>query len=283
MIMKKDSGQVILVLILVMTVALAIGLSVVQRSLSDITTATKQEQSQRAFSAAEAGIERALGGGSNSVGSDETGNQSSSALVKTGNYPLPNQALEFPSVNKEEMAQFWLADPKTLTPYYIGNSFDVYFGLTSTGDDPAIEVSTVTKETDGSYKIRKDYFDSNSNRTTQNNFSSLAFCNSSSINTSSSSDTTSPDRSFRCKATISGFDTANSTLILTRVRVLYSNASQPLAVKPAASSSLPPQVQILTSKGTSGETERQVQLFKQDSTVPFLFDYAIFSTAEIKK
>ena len=58
--MNNERGQIILVLVLVITVALAIGISVVQRSLSDISTSTKVEESSRAFSAAEAGIERAL-------------------------------------------------------------------------------------------------------------------------------------------------------------------------------------------------------------------------------
>ena len=44
-------ATIILILVLVMTVALAIGISVIQRSLSDISTATKVEQSSRAFSA----------------------------------------------------------------------------------------------------------------------------------------------------------------------------------------------------------------------------------------
>ena len=59
--MKEQKGQVILILILVMTVGLAIGLSIVQKSLVDISTASKIEQSSRAYSAAEAGVERAFG------------------------------------------------------------------------------------------------------------------------------------------------------------------------------------------------------------------------------
>ena len=56
----NKKGQILLALILVMTVALAIGLSVIQKSLVDVSTSTKVEQSSMAFSAAEAGIERSL-------------------------------------------------------------------------------------------------------------------------------------------------------------------------------------------------------------------------------
>src|SRR3989339_1641784 len=75
---RRQAGQVILILILVMAVALAIGISVIQRSLSDISTSSKVEQSSRAFSAAEAGIEKALRGDATAVSFPEN---NSSATV----------------------------------------------------------------------------------------------------------------------------------------------------------------------------------------------------------
>ncbi len=47
--MNNQKGQLILILILVMTVALSIGLSIVQKSLVDVSTSSKVEQSSRAF------------------------------------------------------------------------------------------------------------------------------------------------------------------------------------------------------------------------------------------
>ena len=55
-----NKGQIILVLLLMAAVAITIALSVVQRSLVDISSSVKQEESTRALSAAEAGIEKAL-------------------------------------------------------------------------------------------------------------------------------------------------------------------------------------------------------------------------------
>ena len=69
----KEKGQIILILLLVMTVALGVGLTIVQRSLTDISTSTKVEQSSRAFSAAEAGIEKALQGDISSVNFPDAG------------------------------------------------------------------------------------------------------------------------------------------------------------------------------------------------------------------
>lgn len=56
----KNRGQMILVILLVMAVGLTIGLSVASRSITDVNFSTKIEDSSRAFSAAESGIEEAL-------------------------------------------------------------------------------------------------------------------------------------------------------------------------------------------------------------------------------
>lgn len=56
----SHSGQTLLVVVLMMVVALTVSLSVVLRSVSNVRTSTDEENSSRAFSAAEAGLELAL-------------------------------------------------------------------------------------------------------------------------------------------------------------------------------------------------------------------------------
>ncbi len=51
------SGQVLLITMLVMAVATTIGLALASRSTQDVNISTQVEESSRAFSAAEAGIE----------------------------------------------------------------------------------------------------------------------------------------------------------------------------------------------------------------------------------
>src|SRR3989304_7660349 len=58
--MANQKGQAVLVVLLVMAVAVTVVLSVVASSTSDIRIGTTETQSLRAFSAAEAGIEKAL-------------------------------------------------------------------------------------------------------------------------------------------------------------------------------------------------------------------------------
>ncbi len=58
--MKRRSGQILILVLLVVVVALAVGLSVASRNIVNLRTATQSEQSARAFSAAEGGVEDVL-------------------------------------------------------------------------------------------------------------------------------------------------------------------------------------------------------------------------------
>jgi hypothetical protein len=57
---NRQSGQVALIILLVMVVVLTVGLSLISHSVTDISISKDEEEAMRAFSAAEAGIEEAL-------------------------------------------------------------------------------------------------------------------------------------------------------------------------------------------------------------------------------
>src|SRR3989344_7650033 len=57
---KNDSGQVLLIVLLAMAVIATVVLSISSRSISEVTISSREDESVRAFSAAEAGIEQAL-------------------------------------------------------------------------------------------------------------------------------------------------------------------------------------------------------------------------------
>lgn len=284
--MKKQNGQIVLVLLLIISVALGIGLSIVNRSISDISTATKIEQSSRAFSAAEAGIERAV---KNSLSNQDTptftlGESEVNVDVKD-NLPEAGQALEYPPISKEEIAHVWLVNPTTLaadgyngtpggTPLYI------YWGdLSATGADiPAIEISFVYLS-GSNYQTQKFYYDLDGSRRSSNGFLDPGNCTHSPVTSALST------RSFKCRVTID-VNTTNfpglTRLTLVRARILYSSISQPFAVA-ATSGSLPKQAKMFTSTGTTVDTQRKVRLFQVSKVVPFYFDYALFSAGEISK
>lgn len=283
--MKRERGQTILILVLVMTVALAIGISVTQRSLSDISTSTKVEQSSRAFSAAEAGIDKAIQNNTAITTSIPLGNNSAIASVTVNeNVPGPGEAFEYPSLQKEEMAHVWLADPDDLTEVYAGSSLGIYWGdpnITATGDKPAIAITVVYQTTAGAYKSKKYYYDELLTR--NNRFPQPDSCTLSPIITSEAPG----GKTFYCKEDIDVSAGAFSPdvldrLILVRARLLYNEKAHPLAVRPIGGN-LPYQGKKFLSTGVSGDTTRKVQVLREEKVVPPYFDYGIFSMAEIDK
>src|SRR3990167_8727041 len=79
---KNNSGQAVLIVLLSLSVVLIIVLYIMSRSITDISLSSKEEDSMRAFSAAEAGIERALVIG-NSIDPTTIGSASFSADVSS--------------------------------------------------------------------------------------------------------------------------------------------------------------------------------------------------------
>lgn len=294
--MLGSKGETILILILVMTVALAIGLSIVQKSLIDVSTASKVEQSSRAFSAAEAGIEKALQEStitSHSTPSFTDNSSSVTSILDTGLIPpvaaigARQDALEIPNIGKEEIAQVWLADfNSTANPppaYYQQPTLEVYWG-NNPQDQPAIEL-TLVHWGGSNYQPSKWYLDPVAAR--DNGFTK--------VNLNCVGGYT-PNRglsAYQCKYDVPLPASSDTTWpILLRARMLYK-ASQPIAVGAAVdcpstvtsctSYSLPPQARIIVSTGVAGETQRRVKIFQQSKIIPPFFDYAIFSAGDISK
>ena len=61
--MQTARGQALVIILLVLAVASTVVLSLVSRTVTDVAITTKEKDSSRAFSAAEAGVEEALVGG----------------------------------------------------------------------------------------------------------------------------------------------------------------------------------------------------------------------------
>lgn len=294
----NQKGQLILILILVMTVALSIGLSIVQRSLVDISISSKVEQSSRAFSAAEAGIEKALRGDTTLQTFSEN-NSRVIALEDSGLLPAqassPNQqaAIEFTPLAKEDVAQVWLADLNSSsnppTAVYAQPTLNIYWGNSST-DKAAIEVTLIYYN--GSlYTSRKWYLDNPSaTRNPANGFDNSA-TSISCAGTYIIGVTT-----YQCRKTLGDNNgtgngplpaTSPNRLILLRMRLLYNTTSQPFAIQATgtcgAACSLPPQARRILSTGAAGETQRKIQLLQLQKVVPTYFDYVIFSSGAITK
>lgn len=295
-----QSGQVVVILLLVMVVALALGLSVVGHSISDISTSTRVEDSARAYLAAEAGIERAI------ISAAESGplpvplsNNSNATVNWSRTLPPVGVALEFPPFGKESFAHFWLASPETLDPYYGSASqgraddFEVYFGVArdysttpvDRDNQPAVEVHVVTQR-GNTYESKKFYYDSYNGTSPgrdSNGFSGCATRDPNGVRVATNN--YSGTRPFYCRVNVNyrtASDRGNVNPVLVRVRILYSNTSHPVALKPTAGS-LPPQASVYNSTGVAGNTQRDLSVFQQKFVVPYMFDYVLFSSGEIRK
>lgn len=291
---RRQAGQVVLILVLIMTVALAIGISVVQRSLSDISTSSKVEQSSRAFSAAEAGIEKALKGDFGSVTFSENSSEAQISpeelfppQVSAGNIQSP---FEYPPLAKEETAHVWLADPTADLPScnspkvcYKHSSLDVYWGDPSAEDKAALALNLVYW--DGTkYASRKWYLDQQN----RNNFCQVNCSGNNPIGSNNYQCRFRLGDNSGCLNSPGGFDNSPlpQDLILIRARLLDNTTSQPFAVgatSPCANCSLPTQARRFVSTGISGQTQRKIELFQVLNVVPPYFDYAIFAAGEIDK
>lgn len=309
MIVKRQlnqSGQIVVIALLAMVVVLAIALVIVGRSMMEIATSTKTEESSRAFSAAEAGIEKALqdpsfisNGGGNLL---SFGNNAQASVDINANLPDSGLPLEHPPIGKESFAQFWLADPysDTLSGGYQQSKFNVYFGavkdangqtidyLADPENQPAIEVMVVYFD-GSSYKSIRYLYDSYGSLATETNndrrangFGSCALGRNLSVETNRINHFT----VFYCGVTVpsSGTDLPAGTKIMVRARVLYSSLSHPIAVGPVDRNfSIPKQATISKSTGTVGNVQRSIEVFKQQSVMPQFLDYALFSASTLQR
>lgn len=274
--MRNQSGQIILGLILVMVVALGIGLAVVQKSLVDVSTSSKVEQSSRAFSAAEAGIEKALSGDLSGVnfttdnnsktknpGIGTSPSSSDTTVYSSGPIPcVPGQtgcdqgagtrqaALEFPPLAKEDTTQIWLSDPNcslvsiASCKFYSQQYLDFYWGnADSKSDLPGLEVTIIYY--DGTaFQAQKWYLDRqilpDDSQNRQNNGFTPVTCldkNSVDANHKIGNDPYQCLKEIDLSSKIPNF--SNSILFLARIRLLYNSTSQPFAIQAVRGSSCP--------------------------------------------
>lgn len=320
---RNEKGQIAVILLLFILVALTIGLAATQRSLTNIITSTDAEQSSRAFSAAEAGLQRSIAAvnpivlsGPNPspppVLESELGNSANASLNVINNLPRSaaqigsdhGEPLEYPPIGKDAIAQFWLANPtnsnsnwnKNVGSFnspqfaFSGPSLEVYWGFNNpvSNPQPAIELNLVVENGTGGFDSHRYFFDNFAlGRTGSNNFTPIPAgdCSGTTIHTSSSVSATATDRSFYCHASIPV--AAGDVPIILRARILYSNGKEPIAVAPMGNCgincSLPPQAAIYTSRGFSGQSQKTLQVFRQPFYVSPLLDFALFSAGEIRK
>jgi len=293
----QEKGQALLVVLLTMAVILTVVLSVISRSITDISTTTYSEEALRAFSAAEAGVEKAL-----IVGTDVSENVGDASFIadisglaegSTGfNYPV--------DVNSGESIYLWFVshdpsgtlacNPSGGLPCYTGSSLQFCWGREGTGVDansPAVEISVFYDTTQAgvgsgnfsTVKVARTTFDPFAGRNPANNFlADQGSCTVSGTNYAFSSGFINlASFGIPCLGT-------RGCLLTARVRTLYNNLAHPIGLN-VNGGTLPSQGKYIESTGTttSQASKRKIQAYRTYGGPPPIFDAAVFSEQSVSK
>lgn len=257
-------GQALLVVVLIMVVSLTVGLAVVSRTIVNLKNSTEEENSQRAFSAAEAGVERLLKSqGQEGITNIDLSNQSrieeaniqpvngTSFLANGGN-----------NISQDDGLDVWLStyssDPSLIYSNPWSGNLNIYWGSPSDSCAPpstaaALEVIVITGPKNNPQSTRYA-FDPCSRG---NNFNT-AFAGGQVLG-----------KTFSYSATINNINSG----LLARIVPVY--AGTPIAI--TGSVALPNQGFIITSVGSSGDTSRKINYFKgYPSVVDEFFPHVVF-------
>lgn len=290
---KNTKGQALLIVLLSLAVVLTIVLFIVSRSITDISISTKEENSLRAFSAAEAGIERALIIGSDV--DDTIGDANFSATLvdfaqgfSEVTYPL--------SLNSGESATFWFVGHNNDgslgcldEPCFRGTDIRFCWGNSGTSDSssttPAVEFSFVYTTSAGDYtttRVARAVVDPNPARRVTNNFSSndAGTC-------SLGSEDFEFQKSFNFSSDLGISDTTTANILqFVRARVLYNTSSSHklgASVAFAGNTTLPSQGAKVESTGSFSEANRKIEVYQLHPETPSIFESVIFSSGSITK
>jgi hypothetical protein len=262
-------GQVLLITVLVLSIAITIALSLIGRGITDVSMSRNVEESARAFSAAEAGIEEALKG--NLVTEARTYAQgvtyqsfSSPIGGSTGEYTLP-------ATNMGAVASIWLVDHKednsiNESSYYGERYLDVCWTPPATGlPAAAIEVSIYYKSSTGAYMVSRGAYDPDIALRPANKFSGVTEVDGS------------------CGAVTHVYRQSvamppvGTIPLLVRIRPFYNQTT--ITVAPVGTEEmLPKQGDEITSTGkTDGGVTRKIVVKRQYPWPAAVFDYSVYS------
>lgn len=273
---SSERGQILLITVLVMIIALTVGLSVASRSITSLRISTEEENSVRAFSAAEAGIEQVLKSRTPITSPQTLTNEATIREVKLSKLQGTEFILNSGNlVEKNDGTDIWLIDHNSdgslnYTSGWQGvagaAALSIYWGADSNPCNNAAIEMTVLSGSGASQTISRYPFDPCAARQASNNFS-LASLGSYSVG----------GKNFFNSATI-----LITNGLLVRVVPIYF--STPFGVRGCDSAGancnvLVNQGNVIESTGTSGTTQRKITVFQGFAELPSeVFPFVLFST-----
>ncbi len=269
-----QSGQALVLVLLALAVVLTIVLYIISRSVTDISVSTSENQAVSAFSAAEAGVEQALVVGTGS--SSNLGNSSYNAQVT--NVASGATSFIYPvEFNSGDSATLWLKS-KDASPDFTGNTLRICWGKSGTSANaavtPSVEVSIYYETAAGNpatVRVNRGAYDPNAGRRVNNSFAApdAGTCIVNGV-------------TFQFRKTISLAGLTNLQFAV--IRLFYNtDVAQPVAFDSTNASKFPSQGILVDSSGTSGQSNRKVEVFQGWPEVPNVFQYAIYSSTGLTK
>ena len=256
-----ERGQVLLVVVLLMVVVLTIGLSLATRNITNLRQASEDDSSQRAFSAAEAGLQVALESNTTIPETDFSGSTYEAQVRTVQSHEFVIQ--DGRPIAANESVDIWLADYPAYTskwnrPLIIawGNP-----GETEPCQSAALVIAVLSGQNTASPSIQQYAFDPCSRG---NSFSTP-------------SEVIGPYRvagkDFHYRATIPAITNG----IIARVMPVYASTSFAVTSGNPANR-LPIQGRIIESTGKSGDTQRKIVVVQGNPKLPLeIFPYVLFT------
>lgn len=302
---KMQRGQALLIVLLGMAVVMVMSLSVISRSVTDISITSKDEDALRAFSAAEAGVEQAIIGGalSGDFNNSSTYTASITEYFSGGStYYYPDELLA------GESATIWFVDhddegnlscdgEDDVCTADSNLQFNVCFGEagTSAGEtSPAVEVtvfydanytgeSNATKPSAQIFSgvnVARAVYDPFNLRRSDNNF----------ISTENGCDTLAdyafPFRTGNIFSDMGINNTCLSSegcLLFATIKMLYNDSPHPIGAYLTEGVNFSSQGDEIESVGTSNESTRKLEVIKTYQSPLSIFEAGVYSPNDIEK
>lgn len=270
----NERGQILLIVVITMIVALTVGLTIASRTVTELRLSRQNEESQRAFNAAEAGIDRVLQQGGEITLEEELGNNSN-FVVSATNYAGSNIILNNgQEVDQDVGADLWLSDyPDFANP--ITGSLTIYWGTEdqencseSSPVRPALEIVLLQGDI-ANPQISKYLYDTCSSRTT-GSLDAASYETFSGISGL-------PGEVFTNRIT-TPISVTNG--IIMKIIPLYNSTIVAVSAEDASGNplALPSQGSVVESTGRSGEAVRQITYYQSYPQMPIeVFPYSIIS------
>jgi len=263
---ELQSGQVGLVLLVVMGLLISLVLSVALRSLADTTLSRQERESGAAFSLAEGGIENAL-------------NELRQGTVNTGNVTIGDSTgnvTGFYTVQELESHSLYLAEGDTaqidLTDY-TGATITLRWTKKNTAEDPGCGV-----EGSGTVPAAIEVTQIPTTGATKRAYYNPSSCHAA-LTTSNSFAVSSGVNATYLSAKNHPIEVGSEGVL--RVKMIYHGAT--LQVVGAAGSPLTTQLYLVKSVAGGGDAKQEIEVKRGLDASGSVFDYAVFAAGTIVK